>query len=226
MQLCRWWCRGDARSAPLDDALAKRAPDDWWCRLMSCRVGLGAASARVTTSLHSMWCHVMACCVVLGAAAARATTSLDDWWCRVMSRRVVLGVAAARATTSLHSMWCHVMACCVVLGTASAASAVTPLAATRAYWEQQAPTCDGYPSKDHCDDGDMVLFGSLLCASGETPGCDLVRASQDASGRWWRSPRAQPRQRRPGSLVLPRYGPWRPALLSDNERRRCRGQMA
>lgn len=52
-----------------------------------------------------------------------------------------------------------------------------------------APTCQGYPSKEHCDDGDMTLFGGLLCASGEPLGCASVRASQGANGRFWRSPR-------------------------------------
>lgn len=57
------------------------------------------------------------------------------------------------------------------------------------YWEQIAPTCAGYPSKENCNDGDMTLFGGLLCASGDERGCALVRDSQGRDGRWWRSPR-------------------------------------
>lgn len=67
-------------------------------------------------------------------------------------------------------------------------SAPTP----RQYWEGMAPSCEGSPSKADCDDGDMVLFGGLLCASGDARGCDLVRRSQDGDGRWWRSPRRAP----------------------------------
>lgn len=62
----------------------------------------------------------------------------------------------------------------------------------RDHWETMAPMCAGYPSKEHCDDGDMALFGGLLCASGDARGCDLVRNSQGADGRWWRSPRRNP----------------------------------
>lgn len=65
----------------------------------------------------------------------------------------------------------------------------------RVFWEEMAPTCAGYPSKEHCDDGDMALFGALLCASGDDRGCRLVRDAQGANGRWWRSPR-----RRDGNL--------------------------
>jgi len=39
-----------------------------------------------------------------------------------------------------------------------------------------------------CDVGDMVLFNSLLCYSGDVSACDAVRRSQDNTGRWWRSP--------------------------------------
>lgn len=60
------------------------------------------------------------------------------------------------------------------------------------YWQEIAPVCSGYPSKADCDDGDMVLFGGLLCAAGERRGCDLVRDAQDGDGRWWRSPRRNP----------------------------------
>src|SRR5829696_5046743 len=40
-----------------------------------------------------------------------------------------------------------------------------------------------------CNDGDMLLFNGLLCASGEDVGCEAVKNSFDAkSGQWWRSP--------------------------------------
>ncbi len=65
----------------------------------------------------------------------------------------------------------------------------TALADPVDYWRELAPRCAGHPSKDACDDGDMTLFGGLLCASGEAEGCDLVRDAQDWNGRWWRSPR-------------------------------------
>lgn len=60
------------------------------------------------------------------------------------------------------------------------------------YWESEAEYCGSYPSKDLCDDGDMVLFGGLLCAAGDQRGCQLVHDSQDESGRFWRSPRRNP----------------------------------
>lgn len=40
-----------------------------------------------------------------------------------------------------------------------------------------------------CDDGDSIMFNALLCSVGEKQGCAAVKASQDGSGRWWRSPR-------------------------------------
>lgn len=49
--------------------------------------------------------------------------------------------------------------------------------------------CQGYPSKEHCDDGDSTIFNGLLCASGEEIGCRAVQDAQDEDGRWWRSPR-------------------------------------
>jgi len=60
---------------------------------------------------------------------------------------------------------------------------------TMAHWRSVAPTCSGYPSKANCDDGDMTLFGGLICAGGESRGCDLVRDAQGPEGQWWRSPR-------------------------------------
>jgi hypothetical protein len=73
------------------------------------------------------------------------------------------------------------------------------LADRDAFWRQKAFLCavvsPPFPSKEilgqpqDCDDGDMTLFNGLLCAAGESAGCDAVARSQDADGRWWRSPR-------------------------------------
>ncbi|WP_141733487.1 hypothetical protein [Oligoflexus tunisiensis] len=61
------------------------------------------------------------------------------------------------------------------------------------FWRQDVVRfCEGYPSKQDCDDGDSVIFNGLLCMVGEQAGCDTVRASQDADGRFWRSPRRNP----------------------------------
>lgn len=66
------------------------------------------------------------------------------------------------------------------------------------WWIANAPTCaapDGFvfPSKQKeggCDDGDINLFAGLLCASGESIGCETVKRGQDnVSGKWFRSPR-------------------------------------
>ena len=57
------------------------------------------------------------------------------------------------------------------------------------FWNSWAPYCEGYPSKQECDDGDMTLFSGLLCASGEQRGCDAVRLAQATDGGWYRSPR-------------------------------------
>lgn len=80
---------------------------------------------------------------------------------------------------------------CGPVTSTSAISAAEPTS-RRAYWESIAPSCGGYPSKADCNDGDMVLFGGLLCASGDPRGCALVRDSQDGDGRFWRSPRRNP----------------------------------
>ena len=41
-----------------------------------------------------------------------------------------------------------------------------------------------------CNDDDSVGFNGILCASGDSEGCDAVRRSQDPlNGRWWRSPK-------------------------------------
>lgn len=59
-------------------------------------------------------------------------------------------------------------------------------------WRALSPTCEKngilYPSKGNCETGDMNLFAGLLCLSGEKSGCEMVRDSQDETGRWWRSP--------------------------------------
>ena len=57
------------------------------------------------------------------------------------------------------------------------------------FWREIAPTCEGFPSKADCVDGDMTLFAGLLCAAGERSACEMVRLSQDEDGRFWRSPR-------------------------------------
>lgn len=70
------------------------------------------------------------------------------------------------------------------------------------YWEDNAYLCqsqDGlpftappFPAKKAggvCDDGDATLFNGLLCASGDQRGCNAVKNSQTADGRFWRSPR-------------------------------------
>lgn len=68
------------------------------------------------------------------------------------------------------------------------------------FWLQNAPLCNGYPSKLYedgkgCSDGDMNLFSGLLCAAGvkdsqgKLIGCESVAAAQDQEGRWFRSPR-------------------------------------
>ncbi|WP_133118189.1 hypothetical protein [Rhizobium hidalgonense] len=48
-----------------------------------------------------------------------------------------------------------------------------------------------FPAKRHpggYDDGDMSIFGGLLCLSGEAEGCELVRRAQSRNGQFWRSP--------------------------------------
>lgn len=68
--------------------------------------------------------------------------------------------------------------------------ASVPAEDPRVYWEELAQkNCPQYLAKANCDDGDMVLFGGLLCASGDQRGCQLVKDSQGEDGRWWRSPR-------------------------------------
>lgn len=74
-----------------------------------------------------------------------------------------------------------------------------PLLTAAQFWQSQVVRyCDQYPAKENCDDGDAVLFNGLLCASGESVGCDTVRRSQSADGRWWRSPGRTPGNRGQG----------------------------
>jgi hypothetical protein len=47
---------------------------------------------------------------------------------------------------------------------------------------------DKYDPGDACDDGEQTVYNGLLCASGEAAGCEAVKAAQDDSGRWHRSP--------------------------------------
>ena len=77
-------------------------------------------------------------------------------------------------------------------------------------WRKQVKYCDAdgnivseapgaFPTKESddpgkraanlCNDGDMLLFNGLLCASGEEIGCSAVRDSFDEkTHQWWRSP--------------------------------------
>ena len=48
-----------------------------------------------------------------------------------------------------------------------------------------------YPAKlqdGHPEDGDMAIFGGLLCLSGLMDGCELLKHSQGPNGRFWRAP--------------------------------------
>ena len=68
-------------------------------------------------------------------------------------------------------------------------------------WRSSAPMCTDregakFPGKmdaaGNCEDGDINLFAGLLCSAGEEIGCETVRRSQTADGKWFRSPlRAQ-----------------------------------
>jgi len=72
--------------------------------------------------------------------------------------------------------------------TITTAMSTTPLDAL----VEHAPRCNGYVSKENCDDGDSTLFSGLLCLSGVEIGCKTVRDAQDSAGRFWRSPRRNP----------------------------------
>lgn len=82
------------------------------------------------------------------------------------------------------------------------ASSVDEIKELQTLWRHHAPLCAGYPSSEHCEDGDMTLFSGLLCYSGDPLGCDAVQNAQDATGRWHRSPRlaADPSLRRHNSF--------------------------
>jgi len=64
-----------------------------------------------------------------------------------------------------------------------------PLVSAKQGIELWAEKCEGGAAKKDCGDGDSTLWNGLLCASGEAFACDAVVASQDESGRVWRSPR-------------------------------------
>lgn len=69
------------------------------------------------------------------------------------------------------------------------ASPLDEIASLTPLWRDNAPRCEGYPSSASCHDGDMTLFSGLLCAAGDPLGCEAVKAAQESSGRWFRSPR-------------------------------------
>lgn len=85
----------------------------------------------------------------------------------------------------------RVFFCAFVLINAAPASAtsVGNLVDLIPLWEANAPRCEGSPSSEDCEDGDMTLFSGLLCSVGEEVGCAAVKAAQDGTGRWHRSPR-------------------------------------
>lgn len=53
-----------------------------------------------------------------------------------------------------------------------------------------APVCEGFVSKQNCDQGDAMLFSGLLCMAGNKLGCDTARGAISESGKVWRSPKA------------------------------------
>ena len=71
----------------------------------------------------------------------------------------------------------------VVLLFISLDSQASQLKELRKYWlDDIVEYCDGYPSKENCDDGDSNIFNGLLCLSGESIGCDAVRDAQGRDG--------------------------------------------
>jgi hypothetical protein len=77
------------------------------------------------------------------------------------------------------------------------------------YWESRTFYCSyragAFPSKEEnapaCDDGDSVMFNSLLCREGDARGCNTVKLSQDDDGRFWRSPKRKlMRQQEPSAI--------------------------
>ena len=55
-----------------------------------------------------------------------------------------------------------------------------------------APTCNGYISKDNCDQGDVLAYAGYLCLVGEEIGCRTAHDSFDEEGRAWRNPKHEP----------------------------------
>jgi len=56
----------------------------------------------------------------------------------------------------------------------------------------KAPNGISFPSAlrgSDPDDGDMAIFGGILCRAGEPQGCQLLRDAYTSDGRFWRSPR-------------------------------------
>lgn len=52
-----------------------------------------------------------------------------------------------------------------------------------------APMCnDGTLTYHECPFGDSLEYMGMLCLSGEERFCDQVKAAQDETGRWWRTP--------------------------------------
>ncbi|MFO0733590.1 MAG: hypothetical protein U0361_22060 [Nitrospiraceae bacterium] len=47
----------------------------------------------------------------------------------------------------------------------------------------------GFNEDRTIEDGDMAIFGGLLCRSGVEEGCNLIRNTNTMDGRYWRSPR-------------------------------------
>ena len=69
-------------------------------------------------------------------------------------------------------------------------SGIDSLEEHRQFWlNEVVQYCQGFPSKENCDDGDATIFNGLLCLSGDDRGCDAVKRAQAADGSFWRSPR-------------------------------------
>lgn len=83
----------------------------------------------------------------------------------------------------------HLAACAKEKRSDDIPKRVDPLVSAKQGIELWAEKCQGGVSKKNCGDGDSTLWNGLLCASGEAFACEAVAASQDESGRVWRSPR-------------------------------------
>lgn len=101
---------------------------------------------------------------------------------------------------SVHmSLSLFVAACFVALLQLASSAFADELSDRDTFWRQKTFLCTAispsFPSKEKfgqpqdCEDGDMTFFNGLLCAAGETAGCDGVARAQGPDGRWWRSPR-------------------------------------